>query len=254
MWSVTRASVLSALFLIACKEQPVEPADCPDTTTEIGGICRTKCTGSEQCLLTELCERGACMPEPITEMPRIKVLTVDPVPVERGASVAIDFGAVSTDYVHLEVLWDDGSSTTLHDSTIEHFGTKTITGVQQPGTVRFTARKNGVDVSAQDSIRLEDGLPRIDYFTVEPQRVDPGQTVTISWRVSNETEPIQISIENGAVLAADAPAEGTIMYDVLQPTAFILTSGTLFARAKVEVNAVGVDPQILRFEMRGPDP
>jgi cysteine-rich repeat protein len=256
MWSFTRAWALLPLVLIACKASEVGPGSCPTGTAQVDGVCRATCTADGECLVSEFCDPApkVCLPEPLTDAAKVKVFEVDPVPVARGGRVTIDFAVVSADRIRIDVLWEDGSTQALLDSGSEYFGTKVLEGVGLNGTAQLVATRNGVDIVRTRAIELDDGMPRIDEFKTEPGRVNAGESVTISWKVSNSADPIDISIEGGAVLVAGAAAEGSIDQPVFERTTFLLTSGALSARATVEVNAVGVEPQILSFDLLGPAP
>ncbi len=254
MWSSRRRLTLLAL-LFGCHSAEPGPGVCSPGTTQVQGVCRQTCNNDGDCLLSELCgaNPSVCIPEPMTDTPKVKRFEVAPTPVSSGEPVTIDYGVVSADHLRLQVEWSDGDVQVLVDSDSELFGTRVVDAVTRNGIVRLVATRGGVDQPHTRAIELDDGTPRIEMFSASPARVSAGATVTLSWSVKNANAPIKIGIEDGQTLAADAPPDGTLEQRVEATTAFVLSSGDLLARAEVQVVAA-VDPEIVAFGVKGLDP
>src|SRR5687768_8996307 len=206
-----RWSLFLLLLSIGCGEE-VPPGKCQSGKKEIDGVCRLSCARDVQCLLSEVCTDGACMPMADPQLPVIRLFAADPSTVQPGGGTQIDYVVLFADSVDMVGDGVEGTVNVL-GQTDRLAGTVEVSPLQKSIDVTLTARRNnGSTATDQLTIRVSDpNLPAIDYFTADPIVVSPGDFTELSWGTTNA---VTARITGGEGPYEDLPVTGNISVSV----------------------------------------
>src|SRR5688500_13366640 len=101
-------AALVLLVLLGCSNE-LEPGTCLDGQDFVMGRCRRPCIRDNDCLLSETCQSGACIPAIDRASPEIRLFQAQPDTVEAGGSTTIDWVVLFAETV--EIAGFDGAST-----------------------------------------------------------------------------------------------------------------------------------------------
>jgi cysteine-rich repeat protein len=185
-------ALLVLLALAACKKE-IEPATCPERTMSVDDVCRPTCIADSDCLFTEACLTGVCLPRSPNEGPKVRLFEPDRIAVTE-ADPTVRFDYVVTNATDVELAPMPGN-------LAEHAGTLEVT-ITESTDFTLVGRASG---------KQEDSATRhIDFFR-EP---DPGELI------------VSLQIEQSDDAPCDAvDVQWTIIGDLMgQPLEVILKS------------------------------
>jgi cysteine-rich repeat protein len=168
--------------------------------------------------------------------PVVRSFTATPATIEAGQSSTLSWDVGNAQSVSIT----DGAGQSVYSGG-DLTGTQAVTPTQTT-TYTLTAQ-DGNNMSATRTVTVTVNAPAgasITSFTAQPTAVDPGNSSTLSWQVSNAPGGIEIAA-GGSVLHSDTQASGTFAVTPAQATTYTLTAknpnGDATATVTVTVNA-----------------
>jgi cysteine-rich repeat protein len=202
----------------ACKDE-ILPVQCPATTANVDGICRPTCSTENDCLYSESCINGVCLPKSASEAPEVRLFRPDRLAVTpEDPTVRFDYVVTNASSVEM---------TPIPGALTEHAGTLEV-ALQETTTFTMVGRAQMGEDSESQTVQLVDQPPPGELaVTVEVVRYDPTpcESVLVQWTVVGEFDPSSLSLRieaDGNVVHTDVAPNGFAAIDLAGPSTLVV--------------------------------
>lgn len=239
-----RLNIISILgFALTGCPQSVDLA-CPSGAQLEGDVCRVACAAQSQCLLSEQCLQGLCVPK-IGDTPEIALFAISPLRLEPGAAAKLQYVALFSDQLELraeglEPVALSGSSGTLE---LRPERTTRYTLVASRGSSQ--ASEGPVEVTVEAAGPIDVFGAAFETGAQLERTLD--DTILLRWETSGEV-PLQL-LANGRVIYSPAPelrARGVFLVRPSESTVYELVAEE--QRRTLEVT-LRIPPRIVEFSL-----